>query len=82
MKKYTEQDIIDCVSKFRQCFRENDIVKCMPPILFVQLYLSGKLDKTISKSNIYKKEECIYEYCPHPNICKKNGCQCIDEKHH
>ena len=28
------------------------------------------------KSTVFKKDECIYQYCPHPEICKKDGCQC------
>ena len=28
-----------------------------------------------SASKIFAREECIYNYCPHPNLCK-DVCQC------
>lgn len=26
--------------------------------------------------HVFRKEECIFQYCPTPEICKENGCQC------
>ena len=28
------------------------------------------------KSTVFKKDECVYQYCPHPDICEAHGCQC------
>lgn len=25
--------------------------------------------------SVFRHENCIYRYCPHPEVCKKNGCQ-------
>ena len=33
-----------------------------------------KGDKAVSA--VFRKEECVFQYCPTPEICKENGCQC------
>lgn len=32
-----------------------------------------KGDKAV---HVFRKEECVFQYCPTPEICKENGCQC------
>lgn len=27
-----------------------------------------------NRIEIYSDHNCIYKYCPHPDVCKKNGC--------
>ena len=27
------------------------------------------------ESTVFKKDECVFQYCPHPEICKEHGCQ-------
>jgi len=31
---------------------------------------------TRPKVEVYSKDECVFQYCPNPEICKKKGCQC------
>lgn len=28
------------------------------------------------KVKVFSKPECIFQYCPHPEVCRENGCQC------
>lgn len=32
------------------------------------------------KIEVFSKAECIFQYCPHPDICRDKGCQCKKEK--
>lgn len=29
---------------------------------------------------VYSRPECIFNYCPHPEVCQKRGCQSLRAK--
>lgn len=31
-----------------------------------------------AKTNVFKRDECIFQYCPHPDLCKDN---CQNNRH-
>jgi hypothetical protein len=33
------------------------------------------MEQPSTSTEVYSDAKCIYNYCPHPEICKENGCQ-------
>jgi len=42
---------------------------------------SSKLPDLPKSSKVYSKDECIFQYCPHPELCEQEGkCMCQKAK--
>ena len=61
------------VSFFRKAFHDFDKGKITMSRLVEML--NEEADRQPEPNQIYSHEKCVWEYCPHPNICKpESGC--------
>ena len=73
--EYSTSDAPNCGGWFHKIFPRgtNEVKILLEEVIQNPKFLEWEKGKW-RNPDVFSKPECIFNYCPHPDLCKKEGC--------